>query len=82
RISICGRLNLPIKLLDLILNHFSNDQLETSNSAELGNQVKKRWLSLNEKVYRATGKMKEKDDVRNEEGEASGGEYPNQDGFG
>jgi alpha,alpha-trehalase len=69
-------------LLDLILNHFSNDQLETSNSAELGNQAKKRWLSLNEKVYRAIGKMTEKDDVWNEEGEASGGEYPNQDGFG
>lgn len=43
---------------------------------------KKRWLSLNEKVYRAFGKMTEKDDVWKEEVEASGGEYPNQDGFG
>jgi hypothetical protein len=55
-------------LLDLILNHLSNDQLETSKSTELGNQAKKRWLSLNEKVYRAIGKMTEKDDVWNEEG--------------
>lgn len=49
---------------------------------ELANEAKKRWLSLNEKVYRATGKMTEKYDVWNENGEASGGEYPNQDGFG
>ncbi|MFM7430389.1 MAG: hypothetical protein ACKO1F_10875 [Flammeovirgaceae bacterium] len=26
----------------MILNHFSDDQLETSNSAELGNQVKEK----------------------------------------
>jgi neutral trehalase len=45
-------------------------------------KLKKRWLSFNEKVNRAIGKMTEKDDVWNQEGEASGGEYPNQDGFG
>lgn len=49
---------------------------------ELANDAKKRWLSLNQKVYRAAGKMTEKYDVWNENGEASGGEYPNQDGFG
>ena len=45
-------------------------------------QVKTRWVNINEKVYVKTGKMTEKYDVWNEQDEASGGEYPNQDGFG
>ncbi|MFM9840555.1 MAG: alpha,alpha-trehalase TreF [Cyclobacteriaceae bacterium] len=49
---------------------------------ELANQLKSNWLSANKKVYAKTGKMTEKYDVWNENGEASGGEYPNQDGFG
>jgi alpha,alpha-trehalase len=48
----------------------------------LAERLKKNWMSTNRKVYRATGKMTEKYDVWNENGEASGGEYPNQDGFG
>jgi alpha,alpha-trehalase len=48
----------------------------------LANEGKKRWFNIINKVYQATGKMTEKYDVWNEHGEASGGEYPNQDGFG
>jgi alpha,alpha-trehalase len=54
-----------------------NYGLETS-----ANQLKSNWLNANLKVYNATGKMTEKYDVWNKDGEASGGEYPNQDGFG
>jgi len=41
-----------------------------------------RWLSLNRRVYRATGKMTEKYDVMDTTRAAGGGEYPTQDGFG
>jgi len=41
-----------------------------------------RWLGLNEKVYRETGKMMEKYNVVNLDLEAGGGEYDLQDGFG
>lgn len=49
---------------------------------ELAGQLKSNWLGANKKFYAKTGKMTEKYDVWNENGEASGGEYPNQDGFG
>jgi alpha,alpha-trehalase len=49
---------------------------------ETSNQIKTSWTNSNLKVYRKTGKMTEKYDVWNKDGEASGGEYPNQDGFG
>ena len=42
----------------------------------------KRWTSLNEKVYKDTGKMLEKYNVEDLSLEAGGGEYPVQDGFG
>jgi len=41
-----------------------------------------RWLALNRRTYRATGKMTEKYDVVDLNRRAGGGEYPNQDGFG
>lgn len=41
-----------------------------------------RWLALNRRVYRATGKMTEKYDVMDTTRTAGGGEYPTQDGFG
>ena len=44
--------------------------------------IAERWLLLNEKVYRATGKMMEKDNVEDTTQVAGGGEYPAQDGFG
>ncbi len=41
-----------------------------------------RWLALNRRTYRATGKMTEKYDVEVTARRAGGGEYPTQDGFG
>lgn len=49
---------------------------------DLANQVKTNWVHVNLKVYANSGKMTEKYDVWSKDGEASGGEYPNQDGFG
>lgn len=49
---------------------------------DAANQIKTRWTNSNLKVYDKSGKMTEKYDVWNKDGEASGGEYPNQDGFG
>lgn len=49
---------------------------------ELANELKEHWLATNEAVFKKTGKMTEKYDVWNENADASGGEYPNQDGFG
>lgn len=49
---------------------------------EFANQIKSSWIDVNLKVYTNTGKMTEKYDVWSKDGEASGGEYPNQDGFG
>ena len=49
---------------------------------ELANQLKSNWTNANLKVYQKTGKMTEKYDVWSDNAEASGGEYPNQDGFG
>ena len=41
-----------------------------------------RWLALNRRTYRVTGKMTEKYDVSDLSKRAGGGEYPTQDGFG
>lgn len=49
---------------------------------ELADEIKRRWLSLNERVFKERGKMVEKYDVTNESGVGGGGEYPLQDGFG
>ncbi|WP_461127350.1 alpha,alpha-trehalase TreF [Spirosoma aerophilum] len=40
------------------------------------------WMDLNDKVFRATGKMMEKYNVVDAALTTGGGEYPNQDGFG
>ena len=48
----------------------------------LAQKAKSRWINANQKVFEKTGKLTEKYDVFNEDLEASGGEYPNQDGFG
>ena len=44
--------------------------------------ITQRWVALNEKVYKNTGKMMEKYNVVNAGLEAGGGEYTSQDGFG
>lgn len=49
---------------------------------ELANEVKKRWTSSVETVYKNKQKMIEKYDVVSESRIGGGGEYPLQDGFG
>jgi alpha,alpha-trehalase len=44
--------------------------------------ARERWLTLNRRTYRSTGKMTEKYDVVDLSRRAGGGEYPTQDGFG
>ncbi len=48
----------------------------------LADTARDRWLGVNRRVYRATGKMTEKYDVVDANRRAGGGEYPTQDGFG
>jgi alpha,alpha-trehalase len=50
--------------------------------ADLADRARTRWLTVNRRTYRATGKMTEKYDVVDLDRPAGGGEYPNQDGFG
>ncbi len=50
--------------------------------ADLADAARDRWLALNQRTYRATGKMTEKYDVVDLRRQAGGGEYPTQDGFG
>src|SRR5687768_1081907 len=50
--------------------------------ADVADAARERWLELNRRTYRATGKMTEKYDVVDLSRQAGGGEYPNQDGFG
>ena len=45
-------------------------------------EIMSRWVHLNQKVYRDTGKMLEKYNVRDTTLLSGGGEYPTQDGFG
>ncbi len=56
--------------------------LEHYEQQQLAEDVSSRWLRINEKVYRNTGKMMEKYNVADTTLLAGGGEYPNQDGFG
>jgi alpha,alpha-trehalase len=49
---------------------------------DLADTVQARWLELNRRTYRATGRMMEKYDVVDLRRPAGGGEYPAQDGFG
>ncbi|MFC5410220.1 alpha,alpha-trehalase TreF [Larkinella bovis] len=50
--------------------------------AETAGEGRDRWLALNDRIYRATGKMTEKYNVVDDVLTAGGGQYPNQDGFG
>jgi len=56
--------------------------LRNYDQTTLASEVSKRWLALNRKVYKNTGKMVEKYNVQDMSLEAGGGEYPVQDGFG
>ncbi|MDB4898882.1 MAG: hypothetical protein JWN53_690, partial [Gemmatimonadetes bacterium] len=50
--------------------------------ADVAADARNRWLALNRRTYRVTGKMTEKYDVTDLSRRAGGGEYPTQDGFG
>ncbi|WP_291865546.1 alpha,alpha-trehalase TreF [Maribacter sp.] len=56
--------------------------LENYGHSELAKTIATRWVSINERVYRNTGKFVEKYNVEDMTLEAGGGEYPVQDGFG
>jgi len=56
--------------------------LEHYGFKELSGEIARRWIELNEKVFRQTGRMMEKYDVMHMDKIAGGGEYPSQDGFG
>ncbi|PYO33909.1 MAG: trehalase, partial [Gemmatimonadetes bacterium] len=53
-----------------------------SGRADLADAAAERWLALNRRTYRATGRMTEKYDVVDLRRRAGGGEYPTQDGLG
>jgi alpha,alpha-trehalase len=48
---------------------------------QLANEIRSRWLNLNQRIYQQTGKMIEKYNVV-QQVEGGGGNYPLQDGFG
>ncbi len=48
----------------------------------LADEIKRRWLATNQKVFSEAGKMVEKYNVVDGDGLGGGGEYPLQDGFG
>ena len=56
--------------------------LEASGNQKLAAEAKKRWLAINDSVYKSTGKMMEKYRVDDLTLPGGGGEYPVQDGFG
>jgi alpha,alpha-trehalase len=56
--------------------------LQNYGQDALAKDIAERWISLNVKVFKATGKLMEKYDVKDITKLAGGGEYPGQDGFG
>ncbi|MEM7382050.1 MAG: trehalase family glycosidase, partial [Bacteroidota bacterium] len=56
--------------------------LERYGHSSLARDTAERWVVLNERVYKNTGKFVEKYNVEDMSLEAGGGEYPVQDGFG
>ena len=48
----------------------------------IADSARARWLALNRRTYKATGRMTEKYDVEDLTRRAGGGEYATQDGFG
>ncbi len=56
--------------------------LQKFGKEDLAKAIAQNWVSLNEKVFAATGKMMEKYDVVDTTKLAGGGEYESQEGFG
>jgi len=64
------------------LQYMAIKGLEKYGLHNLAAEIAKRWIALNIKVYKATGKLMEKYNVVDTDTLAGGGEYPSQDGFG
>lgn len=64
------------------LQYMAIKGLEKYGMHNLAAEIAKRWINLNIKVYKATGKLMEKYNVADTNLLAGGGEYPSQDGFG
>ena len=58
------------------------DGLENYKQSALAKEISKRWVDLNVKVFKRTGKLMEKYNVADTHLDAGGGEYASQDGFG
>jgi alpha,alpha-trehalase len=56
--------------------------LDRCGQKDLAVDIAARWVRLNEKVYKETGRLLEKYNVVDLSKVAGGGEYPDQDGFG
>lgn len=56
--------------------------LENYGEEVLAKDIADRWVTLNKKVFKNTGKLVEKYDVMDADKPGGGGEYPSQDGFG
>jgi alpha,alpha-trehalase len=56
--------------------------LENYGAGQLAKKIAQRWVMLNQRVFKSTGKLMEKYDVVHVNRKAGGGEYPSQDGFG
>ena len=61
---------------------FTVTGLEIYGNQALARTIATRWIAINERVYRQTGKLMEKYNVADTTAKAGGGEYPSQDGFG
>jgi alpha,alpha-trehalase len=64
------------------LQWISITALENYGYKTLAKELATRWVALNKKVFRQTGKLMEKYNVEKMDLDAGGGEYPAQDGFG
>jgi alpha,alpha-trehalase len=64
------------------LQYMAVQALESCKQKTLALEIVNRWTNLNEKVYKATGKLLEKYNVIDLTLETGGGEYPTVDGFG
>jgi alpha,alpha-trehalase len=64
------------------LQWLGTQAVQAYGRSDIANDARNRWLALNRRTYRVTGKMTEKYDVTDLSKRAGGGEYPTQDGFG
>lgn len=64
------------------LQYMAIDGLENYKQHELAKDIATRWINLNIRVFKQTGKLLEKYNVVDTSLTAGGGEYPLQDGFG